>query len=313
MKKVTVFGGGTGLSFLLKGLKEFPIDLRAIVSVCDDGRSTGKLRKEFNIPAMGDIRKVIVSLAETEPLMGQILNYRFKTNNDLNEHTVGNLLLTASSQITGNFSDGIKSISNVLNLKGKVIPFSEDNITLMGEMEDGSVVEGESEITESPLSIRKVFYKNSPKVCDEVIESINESDLIIFSMGSLFTSIIPNLLSKKVIKAIDNSKAKIMYVCNMMSQPGETDKFKVSDHINTINTYLGKRKIDVVIANNGKIEKSIAKKYASLEQKDQILLDEKNIDCEIIKDNYFVIEDNYIRHNVLKLSLAIYTYLLTIE
>ena len=132
-------------------------------------------------------------------------------------------------------------------------------------------------------------------------------------MGSLFTSIIPNLLSKKVIKAIDNSKAKIMYVCNMMSQPGETDRFKVSDHINTINTYLGKRKIDVVIANNGKIEKSIAKKYASLEQKDQILLDEKNIDCEIIKDNYFVIEDNYIRHNVLKLSLAIYTYLLTIE
>lgn len=310
MKNVTVFGGGTGMSTLLRGLKEFPIDLRAVVSVCDDGRSTGKLRKEFNIPAMGDIRKVMISLAKTEPLMEKLLEYRFKTCSDLNEHTVGNLLLTAGSQITGNLKDGISAISKVLNLKGKVIPFSEDNITLVGEMEDGSIIKGESEITSSPLSIKKVFYKEEPSPNKEVLESIRESDLIIFSMGSLFTSIIPNLLSKEVIDEIDNSKAKIMYVCNIMSQPGETDEFKVSNHIETINNYLGKRKIDIVIANNGDIDIEIAKKYATIEQKDPIILDKDNIKCDIIEGNYVSIEDNVIRHNVIKLSVDIFSYLL---
>ena len=310
MKKVTVFGGGTGMSTLLKGLKEFPLDLRAVVSVCDDGRSTGKLRKEFNIPAMGDIRKVMISLAKTEPLMEKILEYRFSTSSDLNEHTVGNLLLTAGSQVTGNLSDGISAISKVLNLKGKVIPFSEDNITLIGEMNDGSIVKGESEITESPLTIKKVYYEKEPTVCKDVLNSIKESDLIIFSMGSLFTSIIPNLLSKSVIDEIDKSNAKIMYVCNMMSQPGETDDFNVSDHINTINSYLGKKKIDVVIANKGDIDKKLAKKYATLEQKDPILIDKSNIDCELIEGNFVSIEDNVIRHNVIKLSVAIFSYLL---
>jgi len=312
MKKVTVFGGGTGMSTLLRGLKEFPIDLRTVVSVCDDGRSTGKLRKEFNIPAMGDIRKVMTSLAKTEPLMEKLLEYRFDTNSDLNEHTVGNLLLTAGAKVTGNLSEGITAISKVLNLKGKVIPFSEDNITLVAKMNDGSIVEGESEITESPLKIQTVYYKAEPKVCEDVIKSIKESDLIIFSMGSLYTSIIPNLLSKEVIKELDKSKAKIMYVCNMMSQPGETDNFRVSDHIKTINSYLGNRKIDVVIANDGLIDKKIAKKYATQEQKDPILIDDTNIDCELITGNYVSIEDGVIRHNVIKVSLAIFSYLLDI-
>lgn len=155
MKKVTIFGGGTGMSTLLKGLKEFPLDITSVVSVCDDGKSTGKLRKEFNIPAMGDIRRVMISLSETEPLMEKLLNYRFSSNSELNEHTVGNLLLTAGTQITGNLSDGIKSISKVLNLKGKVIPFSEDNIVLSAIMEDDSIVNGEHYITESPLKIKK--------------------------------------------------------------------------------------------------------------------------------------------------------------
>ena len=292
MKKVTVFGGGTGMSTLLRGLKEFPIDLRAVVSVCDDGRSTGKLRKEFNLPAMGDIRKVMTSLAKTEPLMEKLLEYRFDTCSDLNEHTVGNLLLTAGAKVTGNLSEGISAIGKVLNLKGKVIPFSEDNITLVAKMKDGSIVEGESEITESPSEIDTVYYKSEPKVCDDVINSIRESDLIIFSMGSLYTSIIPNLLSREVIDELDKSKAKILYVCNMMSQPGETDNFRVSDHIKTIDSYLGKRKIDAVIANDGKIDNKIVKKYATQEQKDPILIDDTNIDCELITGNYVSIEDN---------------------
>ena len=309
MKKVTIFGGGTGMSTLLKGLKEFPLDITSIVSVCDDGKSTGKLRKEFNIPAMGDIRKVMVSLSETEPLMEKLLNYRFSSNSELNEHTVGNLLLTAGTQITGNLSDGIKSISKVLNLKGKVIPFSEDNIVLSAIMEDGSIVNGEHFITNSPLKVKKVYYEKEPEICDEVFDSIDESDLIILSMGSLYTSIIPNLLSKKIIEKLDKTSAKIMYVCNMVTQPGETDDFKVSDHLKILNSYLGSHKIDIVVANTGSIDKEVAEKYSTLEQKDPVLFDGENIDCDTILNNYVKINDGVIRHNVEKLSLDIYSYL----
>ena len=309
MKKVTIFGGGTGMSTLLKGLKEFPLDITSVVSVCDDGKSTGKLRKEFNIPAMGDIRRVMISLSETEPLMEKLLNYRFSSNSELNEHTVGNLLLTAGTQITGNLSDGIKSISKVLNLKGKVIPFSEDNIVLSAIMEDGSIVNGEHYITESPLKIKKVYYEKEPEICDEVFNSIDESDLIILSMGSLYTSIIPNLLSKKIIEKLDKTSAKIMYVCNMVTQPGETDDFKVSDHLKVLNSYLGIHKIDIVVANTGSIDKEEAEKYSTLEQKDPVLFDEENIDCDTILNNYVTINDGVIRHNVEKLSLDIYSYL----
>ncbi len=309
MKKVTIFGGGTGMSTLLKGLKEFPLDITSVVSVCDDGKSTGKLRKEFNIPAMGDIRKVMVSLSETEPLMEKLLNYRFSSNSELNEHTVGNLLLTAGTQITGNLSDGIKSISKVLNLKGKVIPFSEDNIVLSAIMEDGSIVNGEHFITNSPLKVKKVYYEKEPEICDEVFNSIDESDLIILSMGSLYTSIIPNLLSKKIIEKLDKTSAKIMYVCNMVTQPGETDDFKVSDHLKILNSYLGTHKIDIVVANTGSIDKEVAEKYSTLEQKDPVLFDGENIDCDTILNNYVKINDGVIRHNVEKLSLDIYSYL----
>ena len=309
MKKVTIFGGGTGMSTLLKGLKEFPLDITSVVSVCDDGKSTGKLRKEFNIPAMGDIRRVMISLSETEPLMEKLLNYRFSSNSELNEHTVGNLLLTAGTQITGNLSDGIKSISKVLNLKGKVIPFSEDNIVLSAIMEDGSIVNGEHYITESPLKIKKVYYEKEPEICDEVFDSIDESDLIILSMGSLYTSIIPNLLSKKIIEKLDKTSAKIMYVCNMVTQPGETDDFKVSDHLKVLNSYLGTHKIDIVVANTGSIDKKVAEKYSTLEQKDPVLFDEENIACNTILNNYVTINDGVIRHNVEKLSLDIYSYL----
>lgn len=310
MKKVTIFGGGTGMSTLLKGLKEFPLDITSVVSVCDDGKSTGKLRKEFNIPAMGDIRRVMISLSETEPLMEKLLNYRFSSNSELNEHTVGNLLLTAGTQITGNLSDGIKSISKVLNLKGKVIPFSEDNIVLSAIMEDGSIVNGEHYITESPLKIKKVYYEKEPEICDEVFDSIDKSDLIILSMGSLYTSIIPNLLSKKIIEKLDKTSAKIMYVCNMVTQPGETDDFKVSDHLKVLNSYLGTHKIDIVVANTGSIDKEVAEKYSTLEQKDPVLFDEENIDCDTILNNYVKINDGVIRHNVEKLSLDIYSYLI---
>lgn len=312
-KKVVVLGGGTGLSSLLRGLKQYPVDITAVVSVCDDGSSTGRLREEFNTPAVGDIRKVIVSLSETEPLVEELLNYRFKTTSDLNGHAVGNLLLTAMANITGNMSDGIESLSKVLNLKGKVLPLTEDNVVLMAKMHDGTIVEGEHHITEAHSKIKEVYYKDKPIVCDAVIKAIREADCIILSMGSLFTSILPNLICKDVIKEIDKSKAKIVYVCNIMTQPGETDNFKVSNHVSLLNKYLGKRKIDVVIANNGQIDKNVIEKYASLEQKDQVELDKeelKKMKVKVIKDDLISIENEQIRHDTLKLAFYIYATLI---
>ena len=157
-KKVVVMGGGTGLSTLLRGLKQFPLDITAIVSVCDDGKSTGVLRKEFNIPAVGDLRRVIVSLSETEPLIAELFNYRFSTYSDLNNHTVGNLLLTALANITGNISDGVESLSKVLNLKGKVLPLTEEPVDLIGKTDLGEYIIGESQITEAKTKIDEIFY-----------------------------------------------------------------------------------------------------------------------------------------------------------
>lgn len=312
-KKVVVLGGGTGSSTLLRGLKEFPVDLTAIVSVCDDGKSTGVLREEFSIPAVGDIRRVLISLSETEPLVMELFNYRFRTTSDLDGHTVGNLLLTASSGITGNLSDGIEALSKVLNLKGKVVPLTEDNVVLMGEMEDGSIVEGEHKITVNNKKIKRVYYKEEPVPTREAVKALEDADLILFSMGSLFTSIIPNLICDEIVQAIDRSKGKIMYVCNMVTQPGETEGFKVSDHVKLLNQYLGERKIDVVIANNGEIDEDMAKRYESLEQKDAVELDEeetKSMVRQLICDDYVTVKNNLLRHNVMKLGMRIFGYLL---
>lgn len=312
-RKVVVLGGGTGSSTLLRGLKEFPVDLTAIVSVCDDGSSTGVLREEFSIPAVGDIRRVLIALSETEPLVMELFNYRFHTTSNLDGHTVGNLLLTASSEITGNLSDGIEALSKVFNLKGKVVPLTEDNVVLMGEMADGSIVEGEHHITQNKNGIRRVFYKEKPVPTKEAVAAIKEADLILLSMGSVFTSIIPNLICDEIRDAIDCSKGKIMYACNMMTQPGETDNFRVSDHIRLLNQYLGKRKIDVVIANNGKIDTDMAKRYESLEQKDAVWLDmpeTASLVERVICGDYVTIKNNLLRHDVWKLSMHIFGYLL---
>ena len=312
-KKIVLLGGGTGLSTLLHGLKEYPLDITAIVSVCDDGKSTGRLRKEFKTPAVGDIRKVLVSLSETEPLFEQLLNYRITTTSDLNGHTVGNLLLTAMTNITGSLSDGIESLSKVLNLKGRILPLTEDNVVLMGKMEDGTIIEGEHNITLSNKGIKDVYYKEIPTVNKEALKAIGEADLIILSMGSLFTSIIPNLLCNEIVKEIDKSKAKIMYVCNLMTQPGETDDFNVSHHVKLLNKYLGKRKIDILIVNNGTIDSELVKKYETLEQKDPVLFDNENLkdlNINIIKDDFIAIENEMIRHNVVKLAFYIFSTLL---
>ena len=304
-KNVVVLGGGTGQSILLSGLKKFPVNITAVVSVADDGRNTGKLREQFNIPAMGDVRRVLIALSETEDFVAELFSYRFKGDCDLGGNNIGNLLLTAMSDICGNLSSGVKEISKILNLKGEVLPLTDDNVVLMGEMNDGSIIEGEHNITLSPKKIKRIFYKESPIVNDEVIDKIENSDAIILSMGSVYTSIIPNLLCKEVIDAIDSSNAKIIYVCNVMTQPGETDDFKVSDHIKLLNSYLGKRKIDTVITNSEEISVETQRIYETTEQKDLVIIDDENIDIEIVSKPLIRVENNVIRHDNLKLGLEI--------
>ena len=310
--KVVVLGGGTGSSTLLRGLKLFPLDITAVISVADDGRSTGKLRKEFNTVAVGDIRQVITALSDTEPLIEKLMNYRFKTNSDLNGHAVGNLILTALANINGNLSTGIESLSKVFNLKGRVLPLTEDKVTLKAIMKDDSIIEGEHNITESYKGIKEIYYKENVTTNPLVLDAIADTDLIILSMGSLYTSLIPNLIPNDIKEAIKNSKAKIMYVCNMMTQPGETDNFKASDHIKIINQYLT-RNVDIIVVNDGDIDSNVIEKYKTEEQKDKVVFDKENLkklNLKIIHNNYVDISSGVLRHKVDKLSLDIYGYMI---
>ena len=313
-KKVVVLGGGTGMSYLLKGLKEFPLDITAVITVSDNGRSTGKLRKEFNTPAVGDIRKVITNLSGIDEPIKKMMEYRFNTSSDLNGHAVGNLILTSMLEITGSLKESIKCLSKLLDVKQKVLPISEDsNLVLMGKDAKGNIIEGEAQITEAHCKFERIYYKDEPKVLDEVLDAIIEADLIIFSMGSLYTSILPNIICSEVKEALNKTKAPIMYLCNAVTQPGETDNYTVGDHIELLNKYLDFKKIDVVIASNTKIDKKIAKKYETEEQKDPVKIDYgklNKIGVELIEDDLITIEDNMLRHNSMKLSSLIFSYLM---
>lgn len=309
-KRVVVFGGGTGMSYLLKGLKQYPLDITAVVSVCDDGGSTGILRDEFNMLAVGDIRKVLISLSNKEGDFEELLNYRFSSDGTLNKHTVGNILLAAATNVTGSVQQGIRILSKVLNLNGKVMPFTEDAVTLVGEMSDGKIVKGEHYITEYPKKIKRVYYESEPTISKELIDEILNADIILLSMGSLYTSVIPTLLSKKIRSAIDRSHGKIVYSCNLFTQPGETDGYTVSDHIKALNNYLGRRKVEYIIANVKEISGALADKYATEEQKDPVVVDRdkiKKVCREAILDDLVIIEDGVFRHDYFKLGYLIFS------
>jgi len=314
-KKVVVLGGGTGISYLLRGLKDFPVDITAVITVSDNGRSTGKLREEFHTPAVGDIRKVITNLSQIDEPIKDMMSYRFNTSSDLDGHAVGNLILTAMLDITGSLKSSIAHLSKLLDVRHTVLPISEDSdLTLMGRDTDGNVIEGEEQITQAHRKIEKIYYKHEPKVIPEVITAIKDADLIIFSMGSLYTSILPNIICKQVKEAFNQTKAPIMYLCNIVTQPGETDNFTVGDHVKLLNRYLDNKKVDVVIANNKKVSDAMAKRYESEEQKDPVLIDREVLDeigIELIEDDLIIIDtDNTLKHNSLKLSSLIFSYLM---
>lgn len=311
-KKIVALGGGTGMSSLLRGLKDFPADITAVITVSDNGSSTGKLRQEFSIPAIGDIRKVLTNLSSLPDEVKDIMEYRFHTYSDLNGHPIGNLILTALLNKTGNLKKSIEYLSTLLDVKQKVLPLSEDSLTLMGETVDGTIIEGEANVTEAGKKIKRVFYKREPNVLPEVIDAIQEADLVIISMGSLYTSIMPHLICKDVVQAIRHTKGKVMYLCNAMTQPGETDTFTVSDHLDVLEKYLGKNTIDVVVASNTKINPDVLHKYQTTEEKDPVSIDYEQIDdmgIELIEGDLLTTEDGTIRHDSMKLSSLIFAYL----
>lgn len=313
MKKIVIFGGGSGLSQMLKGLKLFPIDITAVVSVSDNGGSTLRLRKDFNIPAVGDISKVLISMSNTDQDIINLMNYRFKQSKSLGNHSIKNLLLTALLEQKGDFKNALPVLAKLLDIEGKILPITEDNAELVGLTEDGKKVYGETSITKTSKKIKRVMYDRKVKANPDVLDAISEADLIIFSSGSLLTSIIPNIIVDEVIKAIKKSKAPKLYICNLVTQPGETDNFKVSDHIKVLNEYLGEKTINMVLANNEDIPADLVLKYATEEQKDPVKLDEdelRKMKVKVIKDKIYSVEDDYLRHDTLKTAYLVFSILM---
>lgn len=305
--KIVAVGGGTGLSMLLKGIKKITNNITAVVTVGDDGGSSGRLREELGVLPPGDIRNCIAALADDEDLVTKLFQYRFKSGEGLEGHSFGNLFLTALCSITGNMVSAIKASSNVLSIRGRVLPSTLDDMRLGAEYEDGSIVRGESDIPEAHKKIKRLFIEPSDcKALSTVIEAIKDADLIILGPGSLYTSVIPNLLVKEISEEIIKSNAKKIYVCNIMTQPGESDDYTVSDHINALYKHAESNElIDAVLVNNS-LPENMSEKYAQCGQI-PVVLDKQNIHVDIVEKK--LIEENkdgLVRHSSHRVARAVY-------
>ena len=309
--KIVAVGGGTGLSTLLKGLKEITNNITAIVTVGDDGGSSGRLRQELGVLPPGDIRNCIAALASDEDLMTELMQYRFKNGEGLEGHSFGNLFLTALCSITGDMFRAVRATSNVLSIRGRVLPSTLDDMRLAAEMEDGTIVRGESLIPEAKKKIKRLFCEPANcKALDEVIESIKQADLIILGPGSLYTSVIPNLLIDEISKTISKSKAKKIYICNIMTQPGETDGYSVSDHVRAIMEHAKyPNMIETVMVNNV-LPQSLIDTYKAAKAEPVILDKNKLAELGVKITSSRLTENNQklIRHSSYKLARAIYTW-----
>ncbi|MDD2496957.1 MAG: YvcK family protein [Desulfitobacteriaceae bacterium] len=301
--KIVAIGGGTGLSTLLRGLKEVTGNITAIVAVTDDGGSSGRLRGNLNMPPPGDIRNCLVALADTENAMEGLFNYRFAAGSELEGHSLGNLLIAGLTQTTGDFATAVQEASRVLAVRGSVLPVTLDNVALNGEMNDGRVVSGETSLVADPGTIKRVFLE--PRHCkplEAAVEAILAADAVILGPGSLYTSIIPNLLVPGIAQAIKQSRAEVYYLCNIMTQPGETDGYKVSHHIKAIIDHCGMNIIDKVVVNKDEISKKLRSKYKE-KGAEPVILDTaavREIPVEIIKDSLSS-QSDYARHDPMKL------------
>jgi uncharacterized cofD-like protein len=305
--KIVVVGGGTGLGTILRGLKEITSNLTAIVTVADDGGSSGRLRTEFGILPPGDIRNCLVAMADLEPLMKRLMQYRFKSGSGLKGHNFGNLFLTVMTEITGDFEAAIKESSKVLAVRGQVLPATLQHVVLQAELADGSLVTGESQISKSQTAIRRISLEpRDVKPVGEALTAIAEADLIILGPGSLFTSIIPNLLVAGITTAIKAAKATKVYICNAMTQPGETDHLSASAHIRQIYQHTGPGLIDIALVNTAVIPPDILARYAE-ENAFQVEPDLENIKAMGITPmgEELVAKSHVIRHDAHKLATII--------
>lgn len=303
MKKIVLFGGGTGLSTLLSSFKELNAELVIAVAISDNGGSTGKVRKYYDIPAPGDLRRVIIELSTNEKLK-EVLNYRF--DEQIENHTIGNLVLAALNDLNGSMSEAVKTYSELLGVEQKVYPISDDYANISAVMNDNTIVNGETQVCKNKAGIKKVFYDQEVKANPEILKEIETADLIIFSCGSLYTSLIPNLIIGPIQEAIKKSKATITYIANIMTQLGETDNYTLSDHINAIEKHTFPGIIDKIIVNsNFDINQELLGKYKE-EQAEMVMIDKKKIDpaIEIIKGD-FIVGKEHIRHDADKLRIKI--------
>ncbi len=302
--KVVVIGGGTGLSVMLRGLKNKDVDITAIVTVADDGGSSGRLRSELQMPPPGDIRNVLVALADTEPLLEKVLQHRFQNGIGIAGHSLGNLFLAAMLEITGDFHTAVQEMCKVLAVKGCVLPVSHEAIVLHAEMTDGTIVTGESQIPKAGKTIKRVWIEPEfSQPINESIDTIKEADAIVIGPGSLYTSILPNLLVKGIVEAIRGSKAAKIYISNVMTQPGETDHYSVENHLEAIHNHVGDRLFTHVIVNNASIPDIVTLKYAEKGAEPVLYNEEtlKSYGYKVISDHIFKYE-TYLRHHTDKLS-----------
>lgn len=306
--KIVALGGGTGLSNLLRGLKHYTSNITAIVTVADDGGSSGKLREELGMLPPGDIRNCLVALADAEPLMQDLFQYRFSSEGHLVGHSFGNLFIASLTEVLGDFEQAIKESSKVLAIRGQVLPSTNEDIHLGAVYNDKTVKIGESVIPDDDKKIKRVFLK--PADCqptEEALKAIQKADIIVIGPGSLYTSIIPNLMVSGIADAIKKSNACKMYICNVMTQPGETTDYSVGDHIQAIRDHSDDQLFDYVVVNNGKGTESLTKKYEK-EGAYSVKIDKK----EIAKQGIRLVEDDllctktYLRHDPDRLAEIIF-------
>ncbi len=303
---IVTIGGGTGLSTLLRGLKHSNVGITAIVTVADDGGSTGRIRKDFDIPAPGDIRNCLVALADAESTVGKLFHYRFeKEGSTLDGHSFGNLFITALAQVTGSFEQAVIESANVLAVAGRVLPSTLENVTLCAELIDGTIVRGESTISRNKPPIKRVYLEpNNPVGYEPALGAIIHADLIVLGPGSLYTSVLPNLMVDGVIEAIRWSRGNVVYVCNVATQPGETDHFGAKDHIRTIMDCLGPGVVSHALVNNNRAPANLIRPEWRVDP----VIDEDlgSLEKEIMIVSRDVVNDsNALRHDPDKLAAAL--------
>ncbi|MFZ5815717.1 MAG: gluconeogenesis factor YvcK family protein [Bacillota bacterium] len=313
--KVAAIGGGTGIPTLLRGMKHYTSNIAAVVTVADDGGSSGRLRTEFGILPPGDIRNCLVALADTEPLMERLFQHRFNQGEGLAGHPFGNLFILAMTETTGDFYQAVRASSQVLAIRGRVMPSTLDQVVLRAQLDDGSVLTGESVIGKSKSPIRRIFLERvgSPaeesgeiRPLKEALQAIEEADVVVLGPGSLYTSIIPNLLVPGVADAIRRSKALKIYVCNVMTEPGETDGYAVSHHLKALIDHAGYGIVDLCVVNNGPISEELKARYRE-QNAHPVVVDPPayKLGVEVVQRDLLDANTTYVRHSPEKLAQVI--------